>query len=156
LRWPIAAIKKLKYASYVSKLDEHAAPVSEALAVPCLGWMVECPRMSNNETTARRRKLVFILILGVTTGVVGDLLAAAILFRRDSFFESVVVCLLVIILCSVATMRVDFGPGGFLQLSDDTKENSLQQVSASLKALFYGIAMIMAIVKIVLALIDSL
>jgi H+/Cl- antiporter ClcA len=112
--------------------------------------------MSNDETTARRWKLVFIVLLGVATGVVGDLLAASILFRKYSFFESVVVCLLVMILCSVATIRVDFGPGGFLQRTDDTKENHLQQVSAGLKALFYGIAFIMALVKIVLTLIDSL
>jgi hypothetical protein len=112
--------------------------------------------MPDEQKTARRWKFVFAVLLGVATGVVGDLLAASILFRKYSFFESVVVCLLVMIVCYVATMRVDFGPGGFLQRTDDTKENLLQQVSALLKAFFYGIAFIMALAKIVLALIDSL
>ncbi len=89
-------------------------------------------------------------------GAVGDLLAASILFRKYSFFESVVVCLLVMILCSVGTMHLDLGPLGFLQRTDGAKENGLQQVSASLKMFFYGIATIMALVKIVLALLDSL
>lgn len=53
------------------------------------------------------------VIIVSAIGIIWDVLAGLILFRGYTFFESVVVCLLVMILCSLATMRADFEPGGF-------------------------------------------
>ena len=121
--------------------------------------------MANDQTTVRRWAIVLTVVLGLAFGIVWDVLAAAVLFRSYSFFESVVVCLLVMILCAVATMRADFEPGGLLQRPDvkkDTDASStrkesdvLHQLRALLRVLFYGIAFVMALIKLVLALIDS-
>lgn len=99
-------------------------------------------------------------------GIVWDVLAALILFRSYSFFEAVVVCLLVMILCAVATVRADFEPGGFLhRRGDDPREDEpklfaprehdvLARLRSLLKTVFYTTAFIMALVKLVLALLD--
>jgi hypothetical protein len=101
-------------------------------------------------------------LIGSALGIVWDVLAALILFRSYTFFESVVVCLLVMILCYVATMRADFEPGGFLEhraekgddLSATPKvSDPLPQLRALVKVLFYGIAFVMALVKLVMTLI---
>jgi hypothetical protein len=110
------------------------------------------------ERTGRRWAIVITVLLGCI-GIVWDVLAAAVLFHSYSFFESVVVCLLVMILCAVATMRADFElwSGIFRRPkaeSDSTVEpDLLDQVRAHMKVLFYGIAFLMAIVKLVLTLI---
>jgi len=100
-------------------------------------------------------------------GIVWDVLAAFILFRGYSFFEAVVVCLLVMILSAIATIRADFEPGGFLYRRADTaKEDEprlfapresdfLAQFRSLLKTLFYTLAFIMALVKLVLALLAA-
>jgi hypothetical protein len=94
-------------------------------------------------------------------GVGWDILAAVVLFRSYSFFEAVVVSLLVMILCGVATVRADFEPWwSVLQGSDGGKPgvgkepDVLEQLKSHLKALFYAIAFLMALVKLVLAVID--
>jgi hypothetical protein len=113
--------------------------------------------------TARRVAIVSTLLIG-SMGLVWDVLAAFILFRSYPFFEAVVVCLLVMILSAVATMRADFEPGGFLYRRGDTPKEDEPKLFASresdvlaqsrslLKTLFYTIAFIMALVKLVLAL----
>jgi hypothetical protein len=119
--------------------------------------------MSNDQRTARRSANI-IIVLFSALGVIWDLLAAAILFRRYTFFESVVVCLLVMILCGVATMRADFElSSGIFHRPDtaeeqdvtDRKDNLIDQIRSHVKVLFYGIAFLMALVKLVLALIGS-
>lgn len=127
----------------------------------------DCSVTTSEETavrSARRVAIVFTLLIG-SMGIVWDVLAALILFRSYSFFEAVVVCLLVMILCAVATMRADFEPGGFLHRRSDTpKEDEsklfaarehdfLAQLRSLLKTVFYAIAFIMALVKLVLVLI---
>jgi hypothetical protein len=110
--------------------------------------------------------IVFTLLIG-SMGIVWDVLAAFILFRSYSFFEAVVVCLLVMILCAVATIRADFEPGGFLyRRADEPKEDEsklfaarerdfLAHLRSLLKTIFYTIAFIMALVKLVLALLAA-
>ena len=69
------------------------------------------------------------------------------------------------ILCAVATMRADFEPGGLLhRRPDEPKEGEtklfttgesdfLAQLRSLLKTIFYTIAFLMALVKLVLVLI---
>jgi hypothetical protein len=110
------------------------------------------------ERTARRWAIVITVLLGCV-GVVWDVLAAAVLLHSYGFFESVVVCLLVMILCAVATMRADFelwsgifrGPKA--ENDKAVEPDLLDQVRAHMKVLFYGIAFLMAFVKLVLTLI---
>jgi hypothetical protein len=118
--------------------------------------------MASDETTARRAAFILTVLIGSAIGVAWDVLAALILFRSYTFFESVVVCLLVMILCSVATMRADFEPGGLLDCrvdkgDDPSAANKVSdpqsQLRALVKALFYGIAFAMALVKLFLALV---
>lgn len=97
-------------------------------------------------------------------GIAWNVLAGLILFRSYSFFETVVVCLLVMILSAIATMRADFEPGGLLYRGGDgmkdhdpklfapRESDFLAQFRSLLKTLFYTIAFIMALVKIVLTL----
>jgi hypothetical protein len=117
--------------------------------------------MSNDKLTPRRRKLIFTILYGVTMGIMGDVLAAAILFHGySSFFESVVVALLVMVLCSVALLRSELSPGGLLQLPSVAEEGDpvapLLGVQSQLKGVFYGIAFLMAVAKLVLIVIGSL
>jgi hypothetical protein len=117
--------------------------------------------MIRDEARARRAAFIVTVLIGSALGIVWDVLAALILFRSYTFFESVVVCLLVMILCAVATMRADFEPGGLLDrvekgddASDANKISDHQpQLRALVKAIFYGLAFVMALVKLVLALI---
>ncbi len=104
------------------------------------------------------------MVIGSAIGIVWDLLAALILFRSYTFFESVVVCLLVMILSAVATMRADFEPGGLLDRRADKGDDPpgtnripdpQPQLRALVKALFYGLALVMALVKLVLALVEG-
>ena len=108
-----------------------------------------------------RRRAIVITVLPGAIGIVWDTLAAAVLFHRYSFFESVVVCLLVMTLCAVATMRADFELWSGI-FSEDVKESDtakskkpdlLDSFRAHLKVLFYAIAFVMALVKLVLTLI---
>ena len=118
---------------------------------------------TNDQLRARRWAIVIIVLFGAI-GVVWDVIAAAILFRSYSFFESVVVCLLVMTLCAVATLRADFELwSGIFRTADaptegnadDHKErDSLDGLRSRLKVLFYGIAFLMALVRLVLALFD--
>jgi hypothetical protein len=99
------------------------------------------------------------VLIGSAIGIVWDALAALILFRSYSFFESVVVCLLVMILCSLATMRADFEPGGLLRGAEKSNESpttpkdTLREVRSLTKTIFYAVAFVMALVKLVMALI---
>ncbi len=95
-------------------------------------------------------------------GLVWDVLAGFILFRSYTFFEGAVICLLVMILCAVATMRADFELwSGIFQGPKSERTDSavdhdlLDKLRAHLKALFYGIAFLMALVKLVLILIEG-
>ena len=116
---------------------------------------------TTRQRTARRWRLAVTLLLGAI-GIMWDVLAAWILFRSYSFFESVVVCLLVMILCATAAVRADVELSGIFQRSGSAKESEvsepgeselLDQLRAHLRGLFYGIAFLMALVKLVLALI---
>lgn len=117
-------------------------------------------RASNDERTVRRRAIVITVLLGAM-GIVWDVLAAAVLFHSYSFFESVVVCLLVMTLCAVATVRADFELwsgifSGDVKDSDTAKSKEpdfLNSLRTHLKVLFYAIAFVMALVKLVLTLI---
>jgi hypothetical protein len=107
-----------------------------------------------------RRWAVAITVLISCIGTVWDVLAGVILFRSYTFFEGVVVCLLVMILCAVATVRADFELWSeiFQRPKDERKDNAvdydlLDSLRAHLKAIFYGIAFLMALIKLVLLLI---
>ncbi len=112
---------------------------------------------------ARRWAIVIIVLFGCI-GILWDVLAAVILFRTYSFFESVVVCLLVMILCAVAAMRADFevwsgifrSPDAAKEADPDnaTKRDLIEQLRSQLKVLFYAIAFLMALVRLVLALFE--
>jgi len=125
--------------------------------------MSESSQSPEHRTLLRRSAVVLGLLYVVFVGVACDALAAAILFRPYSVFEAVVVCLLVMILASVATIGVDLGPGGFLRSPDLTtnssklftadETNALQNSRALLKTIFYFIASIMAIVRLLSSLI---
>jgi hypothetical protein len=120
--------------------------------------------MANSDRTARRTAMVIAMLISIAVGIPWVVLSAAVLFHHYSFFESVVVCLLVMILSAVATIRADFEPGGFLQerLSDIQKDGDpavaakvsdpLPQLRALLKSIFYGIAFLMALVKLMVTL----
>lgn len=136
--------------------------VSET-ATACSSCGVPLPRLARSSSVDDRkvrRWAVAITVLIGCIGIVWDVLAAFILFRSYSFFEAVAVCLLVMILCAVATMRADFElwSGIFQRPKAERTDNAvepelLEQVRAHMKALFYGIAFVMALVKLVLALI---
>jgi hypothetical protein len=118
--------------------------------------------VTNNETTQRRTAFIVAVLIGSAIGLIWDVLSALILFRSYTFFESVVVCLLVMLLCSVATIRADWEPGGFLHRgadnntdASDKDEDSLRRVPSLAKTIFYGIAFVMALVKLVMALIEN-
>jgi hypothetical protein len=107
----------------------------------------------------RRLAIALTLLLGCF-GVIWDLLAAAVLFFHSyDFFESVVVCLLVMILCALATMRADFElwSGVFREPKNKTDNSNgrdfLENLRAIIKSIFYGIAFLMAAIKLVLTLV---
>src|SRR5438477_959228 len=111
------------------------------------------------ERTARRWAIGINVLLGCV-GITWDALAAAVLFHSYGFFETVVVCLLVMILCAIATMRADFElwSGVFRRPKADSgraavKPDLLDEVRAHMKVLFYGIAFLMAFIKLVLTLV---
>lgn len=112
----------------------------------------------NDKRTSRSAIVATIVILGVF-GLGWDVLAATILFHRYSFFESVVVCLLVMILCGVATVRSDVELGVFsedVQDGDAAERNvakALRGIRLQVQFLFYAIAFLMALVKLVLTLV---
>jgi len=115
--------------------------------------------MTVEQKNVRRRAIVITVVFGAI-GMVWDVLAAAVLFRDYSFFESVVVCLLVMTLCTVATVRADFElwSGIFSDAKEsDTRKSKqpdvLDSFRAHLRALFYGVALVMALVKLILTLI---
>jgi len=107
-----------------------------------------------------QRRAVVITVLFGATGIVWDVLAAAVLWHSYSFFESVVVCLLVMTLCAVATLRVDFelwsrlfsGDAGESNVTEDRQPDLLDSFRAHLRVLFYAVAFIMALVKLILTL----
>jgi hypothetical protein len=106
---------------------------------------------ATNERTAVRWAIALTVLVG-SIGIGWDVLAAAVLFHGYSFFESVVVCLLVMILCGVATVRSDIELSIF---SEDVQDGdaalvSLRKLRAHLQVLFYTIAFLMALVKLVL------
>jgi hypothetical protein len=135
--------------------------------VAVTGYPVACPTCgaampqppaktpSDRERTVRRWSIAITVIFGAL-GVFWDVLTAAILFRSYSVFEAIVVCLLVMILCAVANVRADFELwSGVFQDSSGAKEKDrdlLERLRAHLKGLFYGIAFLMALVKLVLTL----
>jgi len=94
-------------------------------------------------------------------GIAWDALAAVVLFHNYSFFESVVVCLLVMSLCTVATVRVDFELWSGIYSedvpeSDTTKSkqpNPPDSFRAHLRVVFYAVAFVMALVKLILTVI---
>jgi hypothetical protein len=94
-------------------------------------------------------------------GIVWDVLAAVVLFHNYSFFESVVVCLLVMILCTAATVRVDFELWSGIYSEDAPEGNTtkgkqpdpLDSVRAHLRVLFYAVAFVMALVKLIMTVI---
>ena len=116
--------------------------------------------MAAEQKNLRRGAIVTTVIFGAI-GIVWDVLAAAVLFHNYSFFESVVVCILVMTLCAVATLRVDFGLWSGIFREDvkegDTAKNKqpdlLDSFRAHLRVLFYAVAFIMALVKLILTLI---
>jgi hypothetical protein len=116
---------------------------------------------ASDEAKARRIGFIINVLICSPMGIAWDVLAALVLFRRYSFFESVVVCLLVMILSSIATIRADLEPGGLLERrpenSDELKKYSDlgRELRSSIKGIFYGIAFVMAIVKLVLALVAA-
>ena len=125
--------------------------------------MSESGQSPEHRTLLRRGAMVLGLLYVVSIGITCDALAAAILFRRYSVFEAIVVCLLVMILAAVATMGADLGPGGFLR-SPDLENNAsslfktdetdaLQKSRALLKTVFYAIASIMALIRLLLSLV---
>jgi hypothetical protein len=96
-------------------------------------------------------------------GIVWDLLAAAVLFHSYNFFESVVVCLLVMTLSVAATVRADFEVwSGIFEDPDATKgtnaqhrdDDLLRELRGHVKVLFYAIAFLMALVKLVMTLLS--
>lgn len=110
---------------------------------------------------AQGRKIIIIAIFG-SIGAVWDVLAAAILFHNYSFFESVVVCLLVMILSTVATVRADFELWSGIFSGEDEREGDtaksrrpglLDSFRAHLRVLFYAVAFLMALVKLILTLV---
>lgn len=112
---------------------------------------------ASDETKGLRIAFVVSVLIGSAIGIVWNVLAALVLFRSYSFFESVVVCLLVMILSAIGTMRADFEPGGFLERKEKSKEDSdpVRESRSLVKGIFYTIAFIMAIVKLVQALIAA-
>lgn len=116
---------------------------------------------SQDDRKARRWAVILTLVFGAF-GIVWDVLAFAVLFHGYSFFESVVVCLLVMILCVAATVRAEFEAwsGVFQNFNADKDPNtppkedhdSLHQLRGHVKVLFYAIAFLMALVKLVMTL----
>jgi hypothetical protein len=147
-----------------SALMENASACSKCGALlPQLQLQPQAPSsVSNDKRTFRRWKLAITLLFGAI-GIVWDVLAAAILFRTYSFFESVVVCLLVMIICAVATIRADVelwsGISQYLEHPKDgdadkgREPDPIDLLAVKLKPVFYGIAFVMALVKLVLVLI---
>lgn len=125
------------------------------------GVNVETEHESEREKKIRRR-LIALTVFFASVGVVWDVLAAAVLFHTYTFFESVVVCLLVMILCVIATLRIDFElSSGIFRRPQGAQDNGaersepdiLEQVRAFVKGIFYAIAFIMALIKLVMTLI---
>jgi hypothetical protein len=115
--------------------------------------------MEEDKMRSRRFALVITIIIGSAVGLVWDTLAGLILFRSYSFFESVVISLLVMILSSIATMRADFEPLAFIQRTAEKNDDPASKVSelmretrSIVKGIFYGVAFLMALAKLVLAL----
>jgi hypothetical protein len=139
-----------------------AASGNASTCINCGASLLPLPTVSTprNDQLRLRRWAVGITVLFGAIGIVWDVLAAAILFRSYSFFEAVVVCLLVMILCAVATLRADFelwsgifGKPDTAKEGDDDNRKALDQIRSHLRVLFYGIAFLMALVKLVLTLI---
>lgn len=110
---------------------------------------------ASDEPKGRRTAFVVTVLIGSAIGIVWNVLAALVLFRSYSFFESVVVCLLVMILSAIGTMRADFEPGGLLERRAKSEEDPIRDSRSLVKGIFYTIAFVMAIVKLVLALIAA-
>jgi ribosomal protein L37E len=134
-------------------------------ASTCAACGTPLPHQSQSSTADDRKVRRFAIALTVLLGSIGlvwDVLAGFILFRSYTFFEGVVVCLLVMILCAIATMRADFElwSGIFQSPKSEHTDRAvdhdlLDKLRAHLKALFYGIAFLMALVKLVLVLIEG-
>lgn len=109
------------------------------------------------EAKRLRVRAIINIVISATIGIVWNVLAALILFRSYNFFEAAVLCLLVMLLSSVATMRADFEPGGMLGegIEQSTDETAIRGLRSIVKSIFYGIAGLMALLKLVLALIAN-
>lgn len=120
---------------------------------------VETERQERKNEEPPRRWIIGLTVLFASVGVVWDVLAAVIVFHTYSFFESVVICLLVMILSVLATLRVDFELwSGIFRAKDKPAKRSEsealeEQVRAMMRGLFYAIAFIMALIKLVMTLI---
>lgn len=142
--------------------DCGAAILENASACSSCGTSLPQPSAAARKDDLKVRRWTIVIMFGAI-GIVWDALAAAILFRSYTLFESVVVCLLVMILCAVATMRADFELwSGIFGRPDGAKggdapnrkeHDLLDKIRSHLKVLFYGIAFLMALVRLVLALI---
>lgn len=117
---------------------------------------VETKHESEREKKIQRRLVALNVFLGAV-GLVWVVLAAVVLFHTYTFFESVVVCLLVMILSAVATLRADFELWSGMFRADGneakrTEPDVLEKVRSNMRVIFYGVAFIMAFVKLVITL----
>lgn len=106
---------------------------------------------------------ITLTILLACLGIGWDVLFGLLLFAPNySFFEGVVICLLVMLFCTTLSMRSDFELWSeIFRRSEPETDNAvdhraLDQLRTHLKAVFYAIAFLMALVKLVLLLIVAL
>jgi uncharacterized membrane protein len=109
----------------------------------------------DDETKSPQTLATIAVVISVTIGIVWNVLAALILFRSYSFFEAVVVSLLVMLLSSVATMRADFSLWEHREEESTEAARLIRDLKSTVQSIFYGIAGLMAVVKMVMALIAA-
>lgn len=139
--------------------------VSDSASI-CVRCGTPLPRQSQGSQVSAddrkvRRWAFFITVAAACLWLIWDVLAGLILFRDYTFFEGVVVSLLVIILSEVWIMRADFDMWSevFRRRKDEPDDKAvdhelLSELRTHLKGIFFSIAVIMAIIKLVLLILD--
>ena len=96
--------------------------------------------------------MTLIIVFAIIVGLLRIAIVAAILIRNYSFFESVVVCLLLFIFSSMAIAEGEAAEKLRSGLSDEDELKSL--IAAGARSIAYGIIFLMALVKLVIALLQ--